>query len=209
MELKGELKPGGLPTLFRNFATENFTGVLTVTSSVGEKLITLSESDDHRLYGRAVRDLAPGQHSFWRAGKSPKNSCRPSSRISANWSRARAWARCSSAAASRPNKCARTLNVSRSKRTFAIFSPGKEARFVFARGDSAREIRPEDFATEQVHRISIDPDSFFRSVRKLSDQWDSVGDRLPTQYLCFRLSLRADTQVDTLSARSGDGSGIP
>src|SRR4051812_15680832 len=45
MELKGELKRNGLPSLFRNFATENFHGVLTITSSVGEKLITLTENE--------------------------------------------------------------------------------------------------------------------------------------------------------------------
>src|SRR4051794_40408932 len=45
MEIKGELKRSTLPALFRNFATENFNGVLTITSEVGEKLITLTENE--------------------------------------------------------------------------------------------------------------------------------------------------------------------
>jgi len=34
MDLKGELKQGALPSLFRNFATENFAGVLTISMTI-------------------------------------------------------------------------------------------------------------------------------------------------------------------------------
>lgn len=199
MDLKGELKQGALPSLFRNFATENFAGVLTVSSPVGEKLITLTENEV-TIYSDELNESSRiGNILMAREKVSLENielALRDQKKIE-------------------PHPLLGDMLVQRGlvtqqdcadARRFQIeedigdILSWKGARFHFAGRDSARVIRPEDFAPDQVHRLAIDPESFFKSVTKMSEDWETIGKRLPTQYLCFKVSPKAEEQKSKLSA---------
>ena len=201
MELKGELRRSGLPSLFRNFATENFTGVLTVTSPVGEKLITLTECEV-TIYCDEMNESSRLGNILIGRGKltleALEETLRDQRKIEP-----------------RPmlgdmliRRGQVTLQDCVDARRFQIeedvcdILSWKNTRFHFASRESAREIRPDDFAADQVHRLAINPDSFFKSVAKFTDDWESIGDRLPTQYLCFKVSPKAEGQKDRLNANA-------
>jgi len=198
MEIKGDLKREGLPVLFRNFATENFNGVLTISSDVGEKLITLTENEvtvycDELNETSRIGDilLARGQitDDQLEATLRDQRKLEPRPKIG-DMLVQRGYV---------------TEGAISEARRFQIeedicdILSWKNARFHFAGSNSAREIYPEDFSPEQVHRQTIDPDTFFKTVAKLTEGWEPYAERLPTQYLCFKLSSKTGESMSSLS----------
>ena len=187
MELKGELKRNGLPALFRNFATEKFQGLLTITSSVGEKLITLTENEV-TIYCDELNESSRLGNILMARGLVTEEildaTLRDQKRIEP---RPKLGDMLVQRGIVHENAIADARRFQIEEDIADVLS-WKKTRFSFADASSAREIHPEDFAFDQVHRMPIDPDSFFKYVTKVTENWDAIGDRLPTQYLCFKLS---------------------
>ncbi|MEI6235147.1 MAG: DUF4388 domain-containing protein [Planctomycetota bacterium] len=197
MEFKGELRRNGLPTLFRNFSSENFHGVLTISCPVGDKLITLTENEvtiycDELNEASRLGNILIGRGLI--TEEALEDTLRDQKRLE-------------------PRPKLGDMLIQRGivsekgisdARRFQIeedicdILSWKNARYTFEGADSGREIHPEDFAYDQVHRMPIDPDSFFKYVAKVTDDWDAIGDRLPTQYLCFKLTPKATDTIATL-----------
>lgn len=200
MDLKGELKQGGLPSLFRNFATENFAGVLTITSTVGEKLITLTEGEVTIYSDELNESTRLGNILMAREKVSVEQieqTLRDQRKIEP---RPMLGDMLIQRGLVTQQDCADARRFQVEEDICDILS-WKNARFHFAGRDSARVIRPEDFAADQVHRLAIDPESFFKSVTKLSEEWETIGKRLPTQYLCFKVSSKADEHMSRLTPK--------
>ncbi len=201
MEIKGELKRNGLPSLFRNFANENFHGVLTVTSDVGEKLITLTENEvtiycDEMNEASRRGNILLGRNLVTEevldATLQDQRKLEPRPKLGDMLVMR-------GLVTEKAISDARRFQI---EEDICDILSWKKTRFNFAGSDSAREIHPEDFAPEQVHRLTIDPDTFFKFVAKVTEEWDAIGDRLPTQYLCFKLSQKVDESFSKLSAES-------
>lgn len=201
MERKGELKRNGLPTLFRNFATENFRGVLTISSSVGEKLITLTETDvtifcdelnESSRLGNILQARGLVTEEALEALLRDQKKIEPRPKLGEML----------------VQRGIVTEKAISDVRRFQIdedicdILSWKKARFNFAGADSAREIHPDDFAPDQVHHMPIDPDAFFKYVTKVTEDWDAISDRLPTQYLCFKVSAKVSENLSNLSNES-------
>lgn len=201
MEQKGELRRSGLPSLFRNFATENFTGVLTITSPVGEKLITLTECEvtiycDELNESSRLGNILIAREKLTQ--EALEDTLRDQRKIEPRPMLGDMLVRRGQVT---QQDCVDARRFQIEEDVCDILS-WKNARFHFASRESAREIRPDDFAPDQVHRLAIDPESFFKSVAKFTDDWETIGDRLPTQYLCFKVSPKAEGQKDRLPANA-------
>ncbi len=190
MEIKGELKRNGLPSLFRNFANENFQGVLTIASPVGEKLITLTENEV-TIYCDALNESSRIGNILVGRGLVTEEALEETVRDQRKLEPRPKLGEMLVKRGLVPEKAIGDARRFQIEEDVCDILSWKNATFNFAGSDSAREIHPEDFAPDQVHRLTIDPDTFFKSVTKLSEDWESIGDRLPTQYLCFKLSSKA------------------
>ena len=201
MERKGELKRNGLPSLFRNFANENFRGVLTITSSVGEKLITLTENDvtifcdvlnESSRLGNILQARGLITEEKLDATLQDQKKLDPRPKLGELLVQRGLIA----------ESAISEVRRFQIEEDICDVLSWKKARFNFAGADSAREIHPADFAADQVHHMTIDPDTFFKYVTKVTEDWDAISDRLPTQYLCFKLSAKATENVGKLSSDS-------
>lgn len=198
MELKGELKRNGLPSLFRNFASENFHGLLTITSSVGEKLITLTEHEvtvycDELNEASRLGNILLGRNLITEelldGALRDQKKLEPRPKLGDLLVQRKL-------VSDKAISDARRFQI---EEDICDILSWKKATFYFAGANAMREIHPEDFAFDQVHRMQIDPDSFCKYVAKVTEDWDAIGDRLPTQYLCFKVSPKAADVLSTLS----------
>ena len=195
MKIQGDLSSISLSELFKALSDQRATGILSVTSSMGEKHIALARGEitvfSDRLSERTrIGDLlvARGKLDDKKLTEALRFQKQAEKRlvlgellIEKNFVR--------------KEDIHEAVKFQLEEEICDIFT-WKDAAFDFDSTRTAEEIENEWNAIEgaqgHVHRLSIDPQTLLLEATRRMDEWAQFAERVPTPYLCFRVSKKGE-----------------
>ncbi|MBI3829125.1 MAG: PQQ-binding-like beta-propeller repeat protein [Planctomycetes bacterium] len=195
MKIQGDLNPSSLCELFKNLSDQRATGILSVYSPMGEKHIALSRGEiaiySDRLSERTrIGDLlvARGKLTEEKLGEALRLQRNSEKRIQLG-------ALLVEKSFITKDEINEAVKFQLEEEICDLFTY-KNASFEF---DSARrpeelegEFSEEDGGQAFVHRLSIDPQALILESSRRIDDWKLFEERLPSPYLCFRVSGKGE-----------------
>lgn len=195
MKIQGDLNPSSLSELFKNLSDQRATGILSVYSSMGEKHIALSRGEiaiySDRLSERTrIGDLlvTRGKLSEEKLGEALRLQRHSEKRIQLG-------ALLVEKSFVTKDDINDAVKFQLEEEICDLFTY-KNATFEF---DSSRrpeelegEFSEDDGSQAFVHRLSIDPQALILESSRRIDDWKLFEERLPSPYLCFRISAKGE-----------------
>lgn len=193
MKLSGDLDTIGLAELFKSLIEKKAHGILSIQAPMGEKHIALSTNEivvfsdptaermrlgdlliaRGYLTEKQLQDSLQNQHADRK--KSGRHSLLGDLLVQHGL-------------VSMP-QINDALRFQLEEEFFDLFS-WRGGTFEFDDEKNEFNFRPDSHkdATRNIHRLSIDPQRLIREALRRSEEWESIESRLPTQYLCFKLT---------------------
>lgn len=202
MKIQGDLNPSSLAELFKNLSDQRATGILSVFSPMGEKHIALSRGEvaiySDRLSERTrIGDLLVAR------GKLTEEKLEEALRLQhQSPKRVQLGHLLVEKSFITKDDINDAVKFQLEEEICDLFTY-KGATFEFDSNRRPEELEGEFSAAEGsqafVHRLSIDPQALILEASRRIDDWKLFEERLPSPYLCFRISAKGEE----MKAKSG------
>ena len=197
MKLKGDLDSIGLSELLKTLAEQRATGVLAVTSSMGEKQISLGHGEIAILSDKLAERARIGDLLIAR-GKLTESQLSDGLKAQRASPRTRLGDLLVSQNIITPKDITDALQFMVEEEIYDLFT-WKHGTFDFDGEKSIDEELSEDGNDKNLHRLFIDPQAIIAEATRRIPDWNTIESRLPTPYLCFKLSPKGEELTATAS----------
>lgn len=195
MKIQGDLNPSSLAELFKNLSDQRATGILSVYSPMGEKHIALARGEVTIYSDRLSERTRIGDLLVVR-GKLTEEKLEEALRIQHTLSqRTQLGTMLVEKGFVSKDDINEAVKFQLEEEICDLFT-FKNATFEF---DSSRrsedlegELSSDDGAQAFVHRLSIDPQALILEASRRIDDWKVFEERLPSPYLCFRITAKGE-----------------
>ncbi|MCW8131228.1 MAG: DUF4388 domain-containing protein [Planctomycetota bacterium] len=195
MKIQGDLNPSSLAELFKNLSDQRATGILSVYSPMGEKHIALARGEvtiySDRLSERTrIGDLLAAR------GKISEEKLEEALRVQRSLSqRTQLGTMLVEKGFVSKDDINEAVKFQLEEEICDLFT-FRNATFEFDSSRRTEELEGE-FSSDEggaafVHRLSIDPQALILEASRRIDDWKIFEERLPSPYLCFRISAKGE-----------------
>jgi len=201
MKLKGDLNAISLSELLTTLSDQRATGVLSVTSPMGEKHIVFSHGEvivfsDPLAERTRLGDLLVAQ------GRLAREKLEEALRTQAQASpRPRLGDVLTEQGFVKLEDIQEAIKFQVEEEISDLFT-WREASFDFDGDRTLEEFESELWSADgapNVHRLSIDPQILILEAARRAQEWREIGERLPTPYLCFKITGKGEEQIKQAS----------
>ena len=196
MKLKGDLDSIGLAELFKTLADQQATGVLSISSSMGEKHIALAHGEV-AVHSDVLAERARIGDLLVARGKINETQLVDALKAQKASPRTRLGDVLAKQGLITAQDIDDALRFQLEEEIYDLFT-WKGGSFDFD-GDKSIDDEPADEKARNVHRLYIKPDAIIAEATRRISEWNTIESRLPTPYLCFRLAPKGEELVQTAS----------
>ena len=193
MNLKGDLDSIGVAELFKTLSDQRATGVLTVSSGMGEKMIAVSHGEiavvsDNLSERTRLGDLlvARGKITEEQLGHALKTQ-----RLDARSKLGDILVKQGIASA---ELISEAIRFQVEEQITDLFT-WKDASFEFDSSKSVDDVYDPDGSGSPIQRLSVSTQSLMAETAKRMESWKQIQDRIPTPYLCFKITPKGEELV--------------
>jgi len=191
MNLKGDLDSIGLAELFQTLSSQRATGVLTVSGSFGEKLIAIAHGEIAVLSDKTAERVRLGDLLVAR-GKLTETQVQEALKIQrTSEQRSRLGDVLVKQGLIKPQDIAESLKFQLEEEIYELFT-WKGASFEFNGDQSVDDAAKQESSDNTLQRMYIEPQQLISEASRRVADWQTIENRLPTPYLCFKMSPKGE-----------------
>lgn len=194
MKFKGDLDSIGLAELFKTLADQNASGILVVSSSMGEKRIALTPGEvaisSDRLSERVhLGDLLVMRGNLTEVQLSESLKSQRSSRL-----RSKLGDVLVKDGLIKAEDITEALRFQCEEELYDLFT-WKNATFEFDGDKTLDDVYANDVTDKNVHRMAISTQALILEATHKTVEWKVIEGRLKTPYICFKLSAKGEELI--------------
>ncbi|HEY3322382.1 MAG TPA: PQQ-binding-like beta-propeller repeat protein [Planctomycetota bacterium] len=191
MNLKGELDSIGFAQLLQTLASQRATGVLTVRSDLGEKVIAIAEGEIAVLSDKLAERARIGDLLVAR-GLLTETQLDEALKIQrGTQQRSRLGDVLIKQGMVKPQQIVDSLRFQVEEEIYDLFT-WKNASFEFDGEQSLDEAASKESTDTTLQRMLIDPQLLVAEASRRAADWELIEGRLPTPYLCFKVTPKGE-----------------